>query len=109
MTKMQSSGQLHTFRCVVLYQSISKTLHLISKLQNQAGDLVGLSIRVGKTIRGLVQIIDDAESKTSILLCFSCNIFIISTTRGKPYHATSVHLFQGIIVLKALLCQGAAL
>lgn len=52
---------------------ISKTLHRISRLDNRAGYVVGITIRVGKTIRGLVEMIRDvlkeaAAQKSSILL-----------------------------------------
>lgn len=52
---------------------IERTLHRISRLQNRKGEVVGLTIRVGKTIRGLITMISDvlmdaASHKTSILL-----------------------------------------
>lgn len=48
-------------------------MHRISRLDNRAGKAVGLTIRVGKTIRGLVAMIRDvlkeaAARKSSVLL-----------------------------------------
>jgi stage III sporulation protein SpoIIIAA len=48
-------------------------LHRISAIKNRSSEIVGLTIRIGRTIRGLVNVIDDilyeaAKDRKSILL-----------------------------------------
>lgn len=48
---------------------IERTLHRISAIRNRAGDIVGLTCRVGRAVFGTIEIIDDlVQSGESILL-----------------------------------------
>ena len=48
---------------------IERTLHRISAIRNRAGQIVGLTLRVGRAVYGTIGIIQDiVESGQSILL-----------------------------------------
>ena len=48
---------------------IERTLHRISAIRNRGGDIVGLTLRIGRAVYGTIAIIDDLiESGESILL-----------------------------------------
>ncbi len=48
---------------------IARTLHRISAIRNRAGDVIGLTCRVGRAVRGSARVIEDfATSGASVLL-----------------------------------------